>query len=36
METKTEQGRYNAVLDASAAYNSRTMEYSATVILDRA
>ena len=27
------QGRYNAVLDASAAYNSRTKEYSATVIL---
>lgn len=27
------QGSYNAVLDASAAYNSRTKEYSVTVIL---
>lgn len=27
------QGSYNAVLDASAAYNSRTKEYSATIIL---
>lgn len=29
------QGEYNAVLDASAAYNSRTKEYSVTVILGR-
>lgn len=27
------QGSYNVVLDASAAYNSRTKEYSATIIL---
>lgn len=27
------QGSYNAVLDASAAYNSHTKEYSATIIL---
>ena len=27
------QGSYNAVLDASAAYNSRTQEYSVTVIM---
>lgn len=27
------QGSYNAALDASAAYNSRTKEYSVTVIL---
>lgn len=29
------QGSYNAVLDASAAYNSRSKEYSVTVILGR-
>lgn len=29
------QGIYNAVLDASAAYNSRSKEYSVTVILGR-
>lgn len=29
------QGDYNTVLDASAAYNSRTKEYSVTVILGR-
>lgn len=27
------QGSYNAVLDASAAYNARTHEYSVTVVL---
>ena len=29
------QGDYNAVLDSSAAYNSRTKEYSVTVILGK-
>lgn len=29
------QGQYNAVLDASAAYNADTKEYSVTVILGR-
>jgi len=29
------QGGYNAVLDSSAAYNSRTKEYSVTVILGK-
>lgn len=29
------QGSYNVVLDASAAYNSMTKEYSVTVILGR-
>lgn len=29
------QGQYNTVLDASAAYNSATREYSVTVILGR-
>lgn len=29
------QGDYNTVLDASAAYNGRTKEYSITVILGR-
>lgn len=29
------QGDYNTVLDASAAYNSLTKEYSVTVILGR-
>lgn len=29
------QGDYNAVLDSSAAYNSRSKEYSVTVILGK-
>lgn len=29
------QGQYNTVLDASAAYNAATKEYSVTVILGR-
>lgn len=29
------QGDYNATLDASAAYNSRTKEYSITIILGK-
>lgn len=29
------QGDYNAIMDSSAAYNSRTKEYSVTVILGK-